>query len=39
MKSSLEIIVVFQYKTMLVEVDKYNELNFFSYKMNPILKW
>lgn len=28
MKSSLEIIVVLQYKTMLVEVDKYNELNF-----------
>lgn len=38
MKSSLEIIVVFQYKKMLVEVDKYNELNFLAYKMNPILK-
>lgn len=38
MKSSLEIIVVFQYKTMLVEVDKYNELNFLAYKLNPFLK-
>lgn len=38
MKSSLEIIVVFQYKTMSVEVYKYNELTFLAYKMNRFLK-